>query len=30
MKSQEELFKSAIKAFKTYSGQGSEDDESEY
>ena len=30
MKSQEELFKSAIKAFKTYSGQGSEDDEPEY
>ena len=29
-KSQEELFKSAIKAFKTYSGQGSEDDEPEY
>ena len=30
MKSQEELFKSAIKAFKTYSGQGGEGDEPEY
>lgn len=30
MKSQEERFKSAIQAFKTYSGQGMDDDEPEY